>query len=472
MSNHLLRYLPIVICCFIWGCTPKVVEQATETVVEVAPPPPDENLSDCPKFSDAPDPDEAESNYVIYRDFLKAQTYDQAFALWQKVYEVAPAADGKRNTVFEDGIWFYKRIYSGETDTTAQKDLENTILTFYDEMADCYGEKEWVGARKAFDLYYTFGAKDKMKIYNLFKTYVDKADLKTQAFVFNPFTALLIELHDAEKVSLEEAQKYEAKIREIINHNLENAKGSEKEAWEVVSSYAPLRLDEFETVKGFFDCDYFIKKFYPDYLENPEDCDNMLTVLSRMKFGGCTVDNSPKYNDLLNKYVAACRTTKNPCYEFLQNAQYNEAIECFDGKIAESSDPEVQAKYAFLISKIYYSHKKNFPKARAYAEKAAGYKSGWGEPYLLIGRLYASSGPKCGSGRGWNSQVVTWPAIDMWKKAKRVDPSVSAKANKLINQYSQYMPDTGDIFQRTLKEGDSYFVPCWIQRKTVIRAAP
>ena len=116
-------------------------------------------------------------------------------------------------------------------------------------------------------------------------------------------------------------------------------------------------------------------------------------------------------------------------------------------------------------------HLKSFSKARDYARIAAKQKPNWGEPYLLIGRLYASSGPLCGPGRGWDSQIVVWPAIDKWKYAKSIDPSAAAEANKWINQYSQYMPNVEDIFIRGLSEGQSFRVPCWIQENTTIRAA-
>jgi len=466
----------LLICCFIYSCTPKtapIVAEATTT----APPKVDENLSKCPKFTDAPNPDQAENDYVIYRDFLKAGTYDQAFELWKKVYEVAPAADGRRMTVFDDGIWFYKRIYAGETDEATKAQYEASILAFFDEMADCYGKKEWIGARKAFEKFYTFDTKDKMEIYNLFKAYIDKDDLKTQAFVFNPFTALLIDLHSDGKISNEEAKKYEAKIREIIAHNLKNAKAADMEAWEIVDGYAPVRLEEFETVKGFFDCGYISEKYYPIYLESPEDCDNILTILSRMKFSGCTKETSEKYNELYSKYASKCVEPSEPKSPYtlaircLQNADYNCAVEKLKQAESETSDQLKKSKYNFLIAKIYYAHLKKFSTSREFALKAADQRSGWGEPYILIGKLYASSGPLCGSGRGWNSQIVTWPAIDMWKKAKSVDPSVAGEANKLIGKYEKYMPDMEDIFQRQMKEGDSYRVPCWIQRMTKVRAA-
>jgi len=122
-------------------------------------------------------------------------------------------------------------------------------------------------------------------------------------------------------------------------------------------------------------------------------------------------------------------------------------------------------------AKIHYAHTRKFSKAREYARKAIKLKPNWGAPYILIGKLYASSGPLCGPGTGWDSQIVTWVAIDKWNKAKRVDPSVANEANRLIRQYSKYMPSKGDIFQRNLTEGGTYKVKCWIQETTTIRAA-
>ena len=90
---------------------------------------------------------------------------------------------------------------------------------------------------------------------------------------------------------------------------------------------------------------------------------------------------------------------------------------------------------------------------------------------MLIGKLYASSGPLCGPGRGWDSQVVTWPAIDKFSYAKSIDPSVAEEANKLIRDYRRYMPSKEDIFQRRLSKGDVFKVPCWIQEKTIVRPA-
>ena len=90
---------------------------------------------------------------------------------------------------------------------------------------------------------------------------------------------------------------------------------------------------------------------------------------------------------------------------------------------------------------------------------------------MLIGKLYASSGPLCGPGRGWDSQIVTWPAIDKWQYAKSIDPSVAEESDKLVRQYWQYMPKKEDIFFRQIAAGSSVRVGCWIQENTTVRTA-
>ena len=76
----------------------------------------------------------------------------------------------------------------------------------------------------------------------------------------------------------------------------------------------------------------------------------------------------------------------------------------------------------------------------------------------------------CGPGTGWDSQVVTWPAIDEWQKAKS-DPNTAAEAGKLIATYKKYMPTKEDVFIRGIKKGSSFQVGCWINRTTTVRTA-
>ncbi len=464
-----------VLGLFLANCTPKTTEKIAETEPQETETPeePEEDLSPCPKFLDAPNPDQVETNYVLYRDFLKVKDWNKAFELWKKVYEVAPAADGKRSTVYRDGITFYEHFLTETTDSVKREAYIDEIFTIYDEIDRCYPSGTYVAARKGFDLYYTYKNRaGSEEIYNLFKSVIDKDGVKTPDFVINPFTALLVELYDAGTVSEGEAKKYEQEVRKIIDHGKANCKGSACERWEVIESYAPVRLEFFETVKGFYDCDYYLAKYFSDFEDNPTDCDVIRTVYSRLKFGGCD-----EANEKLRQVVAAGNTNCVEAsnlkggYEALRNGEYRKAIELFEKAAEEEENPNKKAEIILIIAKIYNAHLKNFPRARQYAQQAAGLRPNWGEPYILIGRLYASSGPLCGPGRGWDSQVVVWPAIDMWNKAKNIDPSVAGEANKWINQYARYMPNKEDVFIRNLQAGQTFRVGCWIQETTRIRTS-
>ena len=102
-----------------------------------------------------------------------------------------------------------------------------------------------------------------------------------------------------------------------------------------------------------------------------------------------------------------------------------------------SPDDELKATLLLRIAKIHYGHTRKFSVARDYARQALKIKPSWGDPLILIGKLYASSGPLCGPGTGFQSQIVCWPAIDKWNEAKRIDSNVAAEANKLIRQYAK-----------------------------------
>ncbi len=451
---------------------PEQVETALAGVLApmVAPAPLD--FSPCATFDDAPNKDEAETNYVLYRDFLKTREYDIAYDYWKKVHATAPAADGQRNTVLSDGIWFYEYFLS----QTGDQAYIDSIFMLYDEIDKCYPEGGYVAGRKAFDLYYKYRSRaTKEEIFNLFQESIAKDSLKTNDFVINPFTALLTELHDSSLVSNEEAKAYGDQIRAIIAHGLENCEEPYCERWRIVNDYAPVRLEYFETVKGFYDCDYYSAKYYPIFEARPDSCDLASEIFSRLNWGGCVE------GDIAYDAVKAVLDSDNCRLEFagnagvgvkcLQEGDYDCAIEYLLLAAQEEEKALRKSELLLLVSKVYYVHKRNYPAARTYAQQAADLRPDWGEPYILIGRMYASSGPLCGPGRGWDSQIVVWAAVDMWNKAKRVDAEAASEANKWIRQYSQYMPEKGDIFLRNLKEGDSYYIPCWIQRSTTIRAS-
>ncbi len=462
----------IFVLALLAGCTPKTPKATTKTETPVKPTK-DPNKP-CKTFDDAVNPDKALEEFVLYKDFMKANDWDGSWTKWQYVYNNAPNADGKRSTVYTDGVKFYEHFM--EVDSTKKEEYITEIFKIYDALEKCMGEGGYVTGLKAFDYFFKYPTRiSKLEQYNLFKKSIEMDGGKPRFFILNPFTSLLVDLAQEEKVPVAEAQKYEKIIREAITKGLAECEGKECENWQIINEYAPLRLEAMESIEDFYPCEYYSNKYYPQFQANPKDCETVINTYSRMKWGKCA-DNDPKLQAVNAAYLANCKedepTTGPSCNELLRSGKYRDAVKCLEDAIPNISSNTDKAKYNYLIAQIYYAYLKNYPRARQYAREAARLRPGWGDPYLLIGTLYASSGPICGPGRGWDSQVVVWAAVDMWQKAKSVDPSVSGKANSLINQYSQYMPDGDEIFQRLKKPGDPYFVPCWIQESTTIRAKP
>jgi hypothetical protein len=110
-----------------------------------------------------------------------------------------------------------------------------------------------------------------------------------------------------------------------------------------------------------------------------------------------------------------------------------------------------------------------YTEARSYAYKAAQYRPNWGDPYILIGTMYISSGAICKNENPFYGFAVSLVAVDKFIQARNIDPSVADEANRLIAKYSEYFPTMESVFERTLSEGDPYTVGCWINESTTIR---
>ena len=476
--KHLL-YLSILLV--IVACSPQVTEPLDLPKPE-APRVQEEptiTANPCITFDEL-DPmvrEDVENAYVIYRDYLRAQEYEQAYETWSKAFYASPAANGRVQYQFDDGIRLYKRLLRDETVETEQQALLDSVFNLYDKWMECFPEDaSTIKGKKAFNAYYSFrGRLTDTEIYSLFKEAFDGKE-EPDYFIINPFSKLLFDHVVTQRVDYEEGRKYALSIMDIVAKNLSECDGKECETWEIINDYAPDLLSSLEGLEDFYPCEYFSDKYYPEYEADPTNCDVITDTYRKLRYGKCDL-NDPRMLAIKSAFEQNCYVappSRGPLklgLEALNAGRFKEAVSHYDEYINGADDLDKKAEIQLRIAKIYYVHIKNFPQARKYALAAAQTKANWGAPYMLIGKLYASSGPLCGPGRGWDSQIVTWPAIDKFEYAKRIDPSVSPEANKLINQYRQYMPSKEDIFQRRLKRNDSFKVPCWIQENTKVRPA-
>lgn len=453
----------------------------------------------------------AESNYQIYKDHLKGKNYEAAFVAWEKLMEVAPAADGKRISPFWDGIKLLKEANKKETDEAKKAANNARIVALHKQCIECLQNKKIVvrgaktdetlkakiadqKARQAEDMFKTVKSPS-ADIYAVAKEAIEMGGKDITYKVLQPYAASVVALYKAGTVPAEEARRVHDLLNEIADDNTikqeelaeqfkaeENAK-KEKIARQKSKLYTKYKIrmnKEFKKVESeIFDCEYFKGIYMTDYEEGKDDVAIVKTVYSRLKKRKCT-DEDPFIMELKERYkVLAAESNKikqdsfnknNPAFVAKKRydaGDYTIAIEKWEEAIAGETDTDKQATYYFRIASTQGRKLKQYNKARATARKAAKLKPNWGRPFMLIGDLYASSARRCGD--DWNQRLAILAAIDKYSYAKSIDPEVSEEASKRISKYNNSKPEKADGFSRGIKEGSSQTVGCWIGESVKVR---
>ena len=414
----------------------------------------------CPGFGTGEDSLKAIEYYSLYREFYKQKNFEDARVNWRYIFFNNP---GARKSPYVDGVKIYEHFIKAETDADKKKSLVDTLMIIYDKRIECHGEEGKVLARKALAMV-KHKHRTSQEMLATFGRSVELQKGKTKYYILYPYMLNTVIAYEKEKINLEEAMKIYQSIVDVIEMNLSNNSKDEekfKSEQEKIDALLPRVIKNCEDAKGVY------AKRYKEDPSNPKIWQGIFDLLKSARctdepiFVEVTIklyDKEPK----ANLAVFLARQMKD-------QRKFQNAVRYYKQGINMEEETNTKADYCMELA-LLYQKLDDYPSARTYALKAAAAKANWGEPYLFIGDLYSGSGEKCGRGTGWESQVVTWPAIDMYNKARSIGPSCTEKANKKIAFYNKYMPTTEDIFFHGLKEGDQYKVNCWINADTIVRA--
>ncbi len=450
----------------------------------------------CEGFDNYPDGKaQAMEDHVVYRGFVKAEEYDKAFPLWEKLYKHSPSGHEYH---FVDGIEMYRDKFEKATEDAQKKEIITKLREIYAGRRECFGEKvsKKTGRKRigyfysleAADLYY-MGAENSA----ILETYDKAFELEGEGIDFDamvPYTELWVDQYIEEGNGLKRSgqtmsDEFKAKGRDKYNYMIkladkflaeaedEESKTSAKE----VKDYVQGKFSEVDI--WIFDCAYFVGKIKGEYEANPDDKNTIMKVYNDLKGYGCTTANpfmsklETKYKSIVraeNEAAVATAKANSPMYQ-AQTAQkagnLPEAINWYQ-KAANEKSGRQKAEIEFRIARIYRQQgKKN--EARKMLRQIMSTDPSWGEPYLELGKLYAGSGRSCKASDPFLGWAVSWVAVDQFQKAKSVDPSLAGEANSLIGKYSAYYPPKAEGFMRKLKDGQSFKVGCWIGETTTVR---
>jgi len=432
----------------------------------------------CATFDNTPDANEAMKIHVLAHDYVKAQDYENALPLWEKSYKMAPAANGQTAVVYKDGIKIYTSLYNSATAAAKKKMYKNKVIELYDARVNCFPDDEnEVLSQKIRDLYYNF--KDKSDILTLGERALEVGGMDASSAIFYAYADVAATAFIDKKITKDEALDIYNKLNIVAVHNMNDDDDPEK-AERYTEAWGHAR-DRYEHIGAqVFDCQRYVDKYKGDFDANPTK-ETARALVPKLSVKGCDESNAFFAQVWKTAYPPVVRTVKKPTTTTTTNSGSSvsdmssaEKVAYYEGKLDDPSISDSKKfDYALYAAKVAYSKLGQKSKGRSLARQAAQFNPSSGEPYLVIGKIYAGSGKDCsnGVGTGFDAQQVVWVAIDQWKRAISTEPGseTASAAQKLISQYTQYMPSQEDGFMKGLKEGDSFTVVCWINESTKVR---
>ncbi len=425
----------------------------------------------CPKFLDPANEGECLTQYSLFYEFYKQDNYADAMKHWRYVYANAP---GLRKTTYTAGEKMFTKFRKEAEDPAVKEAYLDSILQIYDARAKCYPKDEGMLKGKTARQLYLHRKDDNIaRIYELTEESMAIRGNETEYYLLVPYYLMNIEKYNAKEIDEKGLIEIYDKIKTIVDWNLENNEKKKQKYQDAIDSITPTHEGVVDqSIKNEIqDCPSAKSYYEPKFRETPDDISLLKKIYGTFIKMDCTDD--PLFLEVAERYntlepsVKKCRYLAGAYYKQGNEAK---AFELFNSGLNQATDPEDKADIYWSMAKIERYDKKDFGTARKYAKLAAENRPGWGKPYMFIGEMYAASGARCKASNEFLGWAVSWVAVDMFAKAKKIDPSVTDKANKMIGKYAAYFPEREVLFQRDMAEGSSYTVGCWIGATTTVRA--
>lgn len=396
-------------------------------------------------------------NYSLYNEFVKQENYPDALPGWRAAVKLCPKMSEAH---YVSGVKIVKHFIETSEDEALKESYIDTLLWVYDQRIIHFGNEGAVLERKGVDM-----ANVRKSTPDATFTVLSRS-LELQGNEMGP--SGLIYLYKSaydmyrKKMSTKEALfDLYPKVVAVIDYNMANGSESAKKGYETAQS----NIDKM--FSNVAECPDLIEVYTPKFDATPKDEALLRQILKFLDKQGCT-DEELYQKAAVNLY--AIEPSAEAAYAiangYAKKQDYANAVQFFV-KATETENRELKLKAmdkaanTYLLTGDYIS-------ARTYANKILEVDPKNGEAYIIIGNAYVKGKSKCGDNECTN-RAAYWAAVDKFQQAKSVDPSVSEKAQKLINTYTAQFPKKEDCFFHSITDGQTYTFDCWIGGSTTVR---
>ncbi len=436
-------------------------------------------------FVNAQISEECKKNASLGIEAVKVKNYDEAAPYLLKVrkdcptYSIATYVSSERLIKAK-----LKKAKKSKAPIAERQELANELIALwkerkqyfpaktkdgdlYSDIAQVMADNKMGSTQEQFDLFDKAYKSDKVnfvgpkKMYTYFGLLVDlqKEGKKDIQEVFNTYDDLI------EKIEVEQTKK--AKLVSELSQKedsgtalLKKEARKLKQAENILKIYGQVENSIDRKIGKLADCPNLVPMLNDQYAANASNLEWVKSSAKRLYKKGCTED--PLFFKLVEKQhsLEPSAATANYLGKLAdQKGDVVAARKYYDQSAELETNP---SKRADVYANIAHSLKKKgkYGQARRYYRKAIENKPSYGLGYIQIASMIASSANNCGDSE-FNKRAVYWLAADYARKAKRVQPSQTKYANKLIANYMGSAPSKTDVFQKGM-QGKTITIGCWV----------
>ncbi len=447
-----------------------------------------ENNVDSLKYG--PDKDKTEESLSLYNEYYKQKNYKDAYISWSYIFNNAPLRSKNLYIHGPKMVQKFMKDAKVAKDTLTLISWMDSLFAIYDQQVKYYPEKEGANlGKKGVSTYKNFP--EKLEEANiLLKASYEKDGNNISRSVINYYFSTSVRLKNKKIYNMDDLLVMYSDLSGVISFQKSKFSGvnidltaksdsvalNKKEkrklsnATKILSTLNDVEANIEKTIGPLLSCEKLTELFTKNFEVNKEDVDWLARATKLMKKKECT-DSDIFFTVAEQQYKLdpTADAAINLAYNALKRKEYSVANTYISNALEQETDEFKRADYHYLKARVQMGQG-SYSAAKSSALKAASLRKAWGDPYILIGQVYAATSRKCGELRTeFLKRVGYCAALDKFEFAKRIDPSSAKKANKLIGQFSKHVPSVTDAFSSGYKEGQSFKIECWYTEVIKIR---
>lgn len=427
------------------------------------------------KFGIGQDSIDCLMNNQLYRGNFRTKNYAAALPYWRKAFNACPQSS---KFLVVDGATMYMQLLMEETNPDKKAAFIDTLLTIYKTRQEFYPQDQLrVSQYIGMDLYRHHPRRDdpriRMQIRNNLDRYLREEGPNAEPEEIWAYFSTLIEQFKTGEVEADEVFGSYDRVRMWIDRKI----AQQPDHADLPALKA--QVNSLFVASGVADCANIIRIFKPQFEANPEDVELLKRIQTLLIKNNCIENDEvaaalfEKVTEKLIQKEPSAQASYGMAKLFLRKQDYVKAVEYLQIAIDTETVTDNKADYYYQMALIQQNQLSKPMEALKFARLAISARENWGDPYLLVGTIYAQGAKNIAEGESAEAQfkrrAVYWAAVDKFIKARSIDSNCAEKANELIGIYSKQFPSSEDGFFFSIKEGDSYTVGGWINETTRAR---